>query len=150
VSPDQLQITPGIARTAADLRVTIGRLSRRLRARGVAGDLTMPEALVLARLERGGPATPGALAKAERVQPQSMGTTLAGLAERGLVSRSQDQEDRRRVVISLTEAGRQLIYGVQRAREEVLCRAMTEALTTAEREQVAEVLPLLERLASLL
>jgi DNA-binding MarR family transcriptional regulator len=150
VSPDQLQITPGIARTAADLRVTIGRLSRRLRARGVAGDLTMPEALVLARLERGGPATPGALAKAERVQPQSMGATLAGLAERGLVSRSQDQEDRRRVVISLTEAGRQLIYGVQRAREEVLCRAMTEALTTAEREQVADVLPLLERLASLL
>jgi DNA-binding MarR family transcriptional regulator len=150
VPPDQLQITPDIARTAADLRVTIGRLSRRLRARGVAGDLTMPEALVLARLERGGPATPGALAKSERVQPQSMGTTLAGLAERGLVSRSQDQEDRRRVVISLTEAGRQLIYGVQRAREEVLCRAMTEALTTAEREQVADVLPLLERLASLL
>jgi hypothetical protein len=90
VSTPQLQITPEIVRTAADLRVLIGRLSRRLKARGVAGDLTMPEAMVLARLERGGPATPGALAKAERVQPQSMGATLAGLAERGLVSRSHD------------------------------------------------------------
>ena len=150
MSTPQLQITPEIVRTAADLRVLIGRLSRRLKARGVAGDLTMPEAMVLARLERGGPATPGALAKAERVQPQSMGATLAGLAERGLVSRSHDPDDRRRVVMSLTEAGRQVVYGVRRDREEVLSRAITEGLTPAERDQLARALPLLEKLAGLL
>jgi len=148
VSTPQLQITPEIARKAADLRVLIGQLSRRLKARGVAGDLTMPEAMVLARLERGGPATPGSLAKAERVQPQSMGATLAGLAERGLVSRSQDPDDRRRVVMSLTDAGRQVVYGARRDREEVLSRAITETLTPAELDQLTGALPLLEKLAS--
>ena len=148
MSTPQLQITPEIARTAADLRVLIGWLSRRLKARGGAGALTMPEVLVLARLERGGPSTPGALAKAERVQPQSMGATLAGLAERGLVSRGDDPDDRRRVVMSVTEAGRQVVHGVRRDREEVLSRAMAEALTPAEMDQLSEALPLLEKLAS--
>lgn len=150
MSTPQLQITPEAARSAAELRVLIGRLARRLRARGTAGDLTMPESLVLARLERGGPATPGALAKAERVQPQSMGATLAGLAERGLVSRSHDPDDRRRVVMSITEEGRQLVYGVRRDREEVLSRAITEALSPAELEQLTATLPLLDKLASVL
>lgn len=145
-----MQITPEAARTAAELRVLTGRLARRLRARGVAGDLTMPESLVLARLERGGPATPGALAKAEGVQPQSMGATLAGLAGRGLVSRSHDPDDRRRVVMSITEAGRQLVYGARRDREGVLSRAITEALTPAELEQLTAALPLLDKLASAL
>jgi DNA-binding MarR family transcriptional regulator len=148
VSTPQLQITPEIARTAAVLRVRIGRLSRRLKARSGAGDLTMPEVLVLARLERCGPASPGELARAEQVQPQSMGATLAGLAEHALVSRSHDPDDRRRVVISLTEAGRQVVYGVRRDREEVLSRAIAEALSPAEREQLNAVLPLLEKLAS--
>ena len=150
MSSPQLQITPEIARTAADLRVLIGRLSRRLKARGTAGDLTMPGAMVLARLERGGPATPGALARAERVQPQSMGATLAGLVERGLVSRSHDPDDRRRVVMSITEAGRQVVYGVRRDREEVLSRAIAEVLTTGELEQLTRAMPLLEKLASML
>lgn len=146
----QLQITPEIARTAADLRVTIGRLSRRLKARSGADDLTMPESLVLARLERGGPATPGELAKAEQVQPQSMGATLAGLAGRGLVSRSHDPGDRRRVVMSITDAGRQVVYGVRRDREEVLGRAIVEGLTRGELEQLTAAVPLLEKLAGLL
>ena len=84
------------------------------------------------------------------MQPQSMGATLAGLAERGLVSRSHDPDDRRRVVMSLTEAGRQVVYGVRRDREEVLSRAITEGLTPAERDQLARALPLLEKLAGLL
>jgi DNA-binding MarR family transcriptional regulator len=149
VSTDQLELTPQVARTAAELRVFIGRLARRLRAQGVAGDLTMPEATVLARLDRDGPGTPGALAKTEKVQPQTMGATLAGLAERGLVSRAHDPDDRRRVVTSITEAGREVIYGVRRDREEVLCRAITEGLTPAELEQLTAALPLLEKLAGL-
>lgn len=149
MSTQQLALTPQVARTAADLRVFIGRLTRRLRANSVAGDLTMPETTVLARLDREGPASPGALAKAERVQPQSMGATLSGLAERGLVSRTHDPDDRRRVVMSITQAGREVIYGVRRDREEVLCRAITEGLTPAELEQLKAALPLLDKLAGL-
>jgi DNA-binding MarR family transcriptional regulator len=148
VSTPQLQITPEIARTAAELRVLIGQFSRRLKARSAPGDLTMPEVLVLARLERCGPATPGELAKAERVQPQSMGATLAGLAEHGLVSRSHDPDDRRRVVMSVTDAGRQVVHGFRRDREEVLSRTITEVLSPAEREQLTAILPILEKLAN--
>ena len=63
--------------TGCDLRVVLGRIVRRLRQAHAAGDLTLSEISVLSRLDRDGPATPGALADAERVRPQAMGATLA-------------------------------------------------------------------------
>ena len=51
---------------AAALRVSIGLLVRRLRQIPVEGDLTLSETSALARLDRGGPTTPGALAKRSR------------------------------------------------------------------------------------
>ena len=54
---------------AAALRVSIGLLLRRLRQVRPDDELTLPESSALARLDRGGPATPGALAKAGADQP---------------------------------------------------------------------------------
>ncbi len=70
---------PDVGQVAAALRVSVGLLLRRLRQVRVEGELSLPESSALARLDRGGPATPSALAKLEQISPQSMGATLAAL-----------------------------------------------------------------------
>jgi DNA-binding MarR family transcriptional regulator len=135
------------AKVALDLRLAVGLLRRRLRQTPVEGDLTLPETAALARLDRGGPSTASALAREEQISPQSMGTTLAGLERRGLLSRAADPEDGRRVVLSLSDAGRQALRGRRAARTEQLARALAENFTEAELEQLEAAAPLLERLA---
>ena len=134
---------------AAALRVSIGLLRRRLRQVQPHGaELTWPETSALARLDRGGPATPGALAKLEQISPQSMGATIAGLEARGLVERRPDPRDGRRAVMSLTEAGRQVLRDKRTARTEQLAQALSTGFSGAELSQLMAAAPLLERLAA--
>jgi len=132
---------------AAALRVSVGMLLRRLRQVRPDDELTLPESSALARLDRTGPATPGALAKVEQISPQSMGATLAGLETRGLVARRPDPADGRRVVLSVTEAGLQLLRDKRGARTGQLAQALSAGFTAAELRQLAAAAPLLERLA---
>jgi DNA-binding MarR family transcriptional regulator len=138
---------PQPAKVALDLRLAVGLLRRRLRQTPVEDDLTLPETAALARLDRGGPSTASALSREEQISPQSMGTTLAGLEERGLVARAADPEDGRRVVLSLSDTGREALRDRRAARTEQLARALAENFTEAELEQLEAAAPLLERLA---
>jgi len=138
---------PDVHEVAAVLRVSIGLLLRRLRQVQPEGELSLPESSALARLDRGGPATPGALAKLEQISPQSMGATLGGLEARGLIVRRADPADGRRVVLSLTEAGHEVLRNKRGARTEQLARALSAGFTPAELGHLMAAAPLLERLA---
>ncbi|MFD4876631.1 MarR family winged helix-turn-helix transcriptional regulator [Streptomyces sp. NPDC058420] len=108
----------------------------------------MPERSALAWLDRGGPAASSAMAREAQITAQAMGATLNGLRNRGLVERRPDPEDGRRVVLTVTDAGRQALKDKRNARAELFARALTSgAFTQAEVEQLAAVAPLLERLA---
>ncbi|MEU2714387.1 MarR family transcriptional regulator [Streptomyces sp. NPDC007205] len=130
---------------AAALRLAMGRIVRRLRQAHEVGDVTLSEVSVLARLARSGPDSPGSLAESERVRPQAMASTLAGLEQRGLVSRSPDTADGRRAIVSVTDDGRTMLE--QRRSESVgrLAHALEE-FTPQERQALHDVLPLLDRL----
>src|SRR4051812_48702683 len=117
---------------ASALLVSIGLLRRRLRQTPVAGELTLPETSALARLDRTGPTTASALARIEQISPQSMGVTLGGLESRGLIDRSPDPEDGRRVVLSVTEAGREVLSDKRTARIEQISQALSSGFTPAE------------------
>jgi len=132
---------------AVALRVSMGLLLRRLRQVGVPGELTVPETSALARLDRNGPATSSELARVEQISPQSMGATLSALEARGLVMRDPDARDGRRIVLSVTEAGRQLLRDKRDARTEHLARALAAGFTREELAQLMAAAPLLERLA---
>jgi len=132
---------------AAALRVSIGLLVRRMRQIPVEGELTLSETSALARLDRGGPTTPGALAKQEQISPQSMGATLAALQARGLIERAPDPDDGRRAVMSITDAGLALLRSRRNAKVQQLARALSADFTADELDQLAAVAPLLERLA---
>lgn len=136
-------------RLAADLRVAVGRLARRLRQEHQADDLSFPEVSVLSRLDREGPATPGRLAAAERVKPQAMAVTVAKLQAGSLVARAADADDARRSLLSITPSGLAVLLELRRARNAVLARGLAD-FDAAELERLRDALPLLERLASAL
>ncbi|MFF4160467.1 MarR family winged helix-turn-helix transcriptional regulator [Streptomyces sp. NPDC001678] len=136
-----------LVEAAARLRVLTGQLMRRLRTASEGTDVTLSQASALSRLDREGPATTVALARAERVRPQSMGATLAALEEAGLVERSPHPSDRRQAIMSLTEQGRLRLAEVRREREGWIAGALAERLDEREQAVVVEALGLLARLA---
>jgi len=131
---------------AAALQVSIGFFVRRVRQSPLQDELSVPEMSALSRLDRGGPATPGALAQAEQITPQGMGATLSTLARRGLVERSPDAQDGRRIFMSLTEAGRQAVHSKRSARTRQLGQALSEGFTSEELKVLAAAASLIERL----
>lgn len=130
------------------LRGSMGLLLRRARQTHLMnGELTWAENSALRRLAEDGPATSAELARVEQIRPQSMGQTLAGLADRGLVARDADPHDGRRVLFSLTEAGRQKRLAARDARAEQLGAILAAEFTDAELRQLVAIAPLVERLA---
>ncbi|HWG00317.1 MAG TPA: MarR family transcriptional regulator [Trebonia sp.] len=146
-SPTRTTVPDELLEVAATLRMSVGMLMRRLRQAMPEGELPVPEMSALSRLDRGGPASSSELARYERISPQSMGATIAALEQRGMVARTRDPEDGRRIVLSITETGRQVVHDRRSARTEQIARALDGGFTPAELGQLLAVAPLLERLA---
>ncbi|MDF2258151.1 MarR family winged helix-turn-helix transcriptional regulator [Streptantibioticus ferralitis] len=135
------------ADTATELSVTVGQLMRRLRAESPEGALTPTQRSVMGRLDRDGPATTAALARAEHVRPQSMRLTLGALEEQGMVTRAPHPTDGRQVVFSLTPDGRNGVTSVRHAKQTWLAEAIANALDPREQRTLTEAVALLKRLA---
>lgn len=137
---------PDLERALPELTQAIGLLVRRVRAAAGAGELSLSESAVLGRLARGGPATTAELARAEAVKPQSMGTTLAALAARGLVERTPDPADGRRIFIRLTAQGAATRQRIREAKHSWLAQAVAE-LEPREQDLLFAAGEILKRLA---
>jgi DNA-binding MarR family transcriptional regulator len=132
---------------AGELRIAIGRASRRIRAeRGEAG-LTDPQFTVLAWLTKEGPLTPGQLAERERIQPPSMTRTVNGLVELGLVAKTEHPTDGRQVVVSLTDSGVAEVDETRRRRDAWLADRLRH-MTPDERALLVDAAELLRRIAA--
>ncbi len=140
------QVRESSVLAARDLRVVVSRLRRRLREVATADDLTPSQTAVLLRLAKDGPASTSQLAGAERVRPQSMAATVAGLDRHGLIDRTPDPHDGRRQLITLTALGRRRAESDRKVREEWLVRAMQDRYTERERQVINDALALLGRL----
>jgi DNA-binding MarR family transcriptional regulator len=129
---------------AHELRETLGRLVRRLRAeRGPV--LALGPHSVLSRIDRDGPASISELAAAECMRPQSMAQTVHELEAAGLVVRRPDPVDRRRAFVELTGAGAEKLRETRAAREDWLAETLDRRLDPDERETLRQGLALLER-----
>ncbi|MFJ2709404.1 MarR family winged helix-turn-helix transcriptional regulator [Pseudomonas sp. NPDC087346] len=135
------------AALAADLRISLGKLIRRLREQTHPNDFTSAQKSVLLRLDRDGPCTVSALARAESVRPQSMRVTVAGLEAMQAVSGKPDPGDGRQTLIELTPGLRKHLNASRAAKDDWLLRALQEQLSPQEQDQLAAAIKLLERLA---
>ena len=136
---------------ATAMRISISRLARRLRVErlGLGGTETVLSDIqlaALAALARHDSMTPGELAEHEKVQPPSMTRVIAVLEERGLVRREPHATDRRQVVLTVTDDGRDLVQRVRRRREAWLAQRLQE-LTPEEREVLRAAAPILEKIS---
>ena len=132
---------------ASELRVTLGRTTRRLKGeRGDAG-LSDPQFNVLAILLREGPMTPGRLAEHERIAAPAMTRTVNCLVDRGLVRKDEHPTDGRQVVVSLTPQGEGEVTETRRRRDAWLS-ARLAGLTAAERATLVAASELLRRIAA--
>ena len=132
------------AEIAARLRLAVTRLARKLRQQ-VAGPVTPSQVSALATVERLGSPTLGEVAASEQVQPPSMTKMVVGLEAAGLVTRREDDSDRRVVRVTLTPEGRRTVQRSRSLRTAYLVRQL-QRLSVRERASLENALGLLERL----
>lgn len=130
-----------ISEQASHVRLAVTRLARRLRQEAHS-ELTPSLMAALATIGNHGPITPSELAERERVQRPNATKIVARLEAAGLVERIEAPADKRSSLISLNAEGAQLLHAIRSKKDAYLAQRL-EALSAAEREQLAE---LLERL----
>jgi DNA-binding MarR family transcriptional regulator len=119
---------------ASDLRTVVTRLIKKLRKETVTGQqLSLTERTTLAKLINGG-MLPSELAASEKITNQSMSQILNHLLERGLIERTASETDKRKVIISLTGVGRQMIQQVTSEKNQWLSEAIRQSCTDEEQE----------------
>ena len=132
---------------ASALRLSVMRLSRRLRSERPDRDLTLSQLSALATLGRHGSLTPGELAAHEQVRPPSMTRLVASLEALGLVARRPHPTDGRQVLLAVTGEATGLLREDRRRRDAWLAQRLRE-LSPDDRALLREVAPLLQRLAT--
>jgi DNA-binding MarR family transcriptional regulator len=136
--------TPIIDVLPSQLRLTVMRLSRRLRQEAGA-DITLSQLSALSTVERRGPVSLKELADVERITPPSMTRISTCLEERGLVMRTVDAADRRVARLAITDSGLELLAKT-RSRRDAYLAARLQALAPHELATLTDALPILERL----
>lgn len=136
--------------TAIAVRVAVGMVNRQARNTFTDGELTSPELGVISQIDRSGPTAVADLARLHQITPQAMGATVASLEKQGLVVRSPDPDDRRRSLLTLSDAGRDALHSGRDAIHDRMAVALGASFTDEEVATLAAAAPLLERLAGLL
>ncbi|MFH9860358.1 MarR family winged helix-turn-helix transcriptional regulator [Streptomyces sp. NPDC017202] len=128
---------------AEELRLTIGQLVRTVRT---ADRMPPGEAAVLGYLDRNGPLTTADVAQQRGVSHQSAAKAVKELLGRGLVHAESHPSDKRKFLLHITPAGSDRLNEERRRRADWLGAAITEVLSSDERETLAAAVPLLARL----
>ena len=111
------------------------------------GGLSLVAASTLATLERHGPSRVTELAEAQSVTQPAMTGLVGRLTAQGLAERSVDPDDRRGVLVALTDPGRALLAARRRERADALAELLDD-LDAADRTALAAALPALTRLVT--
>ena len=134
-----------ISTLAGELRLACMRISRRVRFEST--HVVAPHQFsVLCRLEEA-PRTPSELADIEKVSGPSMTRTVAALVERALVERTDDPDDRRQVILSLSGDAISLLKDIRRKRDAWMSVRVSH-LTPEEQDVLRRASAILTRVAN--
>jgi DNA-binding MarR family transcriptional regulator len=132
-------------RPGTELAVVLEQLVRLVRQLATAGDLSMAAASTLARLASGGPQRLTELANAEGVSQPGMTQLITRLQREGLVRRTASSDDRRGVLVEVTDGGLE-IFARRRAERTEALRQMLGRLSRPDQDAINSALPALARL----
>ncbi|MEW2624153.1 MarR family transcriptional regulator [Streptomyces sp. NPDC048106] len=138
--------SPSAVEASREVRAVISRLRRRILKASESEDMTFGQASVLTRLADKGGVTASELATDEGVRHQSMTAMVAALAALGLVERTPDPDDGRRLLIELTAEGRRRVEKGRQVRTEWLAARLQDRCTEEERRNVIAAMAVLKRL----
>ncbi|MEV0063408.1 MarR family transcriptional regulator [Nocardia sp. NPDC050718] len=130
--------------TARELGEALHPIARRLLA---GRSISVGKLGVLTYLAKHGRATATTLAAEQTVSPQAIATAVRELEVLGLVTRTPDEDDRRKVWIEPTAAGRARLTEERAVGLDWLAGAIAERLTPEERASLDAALPALRILA---
>lgn len=131
---------------ASDLRMATFRLARRLRAQRAVDSMSDAQFAVLACLHVHGRHTPGELAERERVTAPSMNRTVNCLEESGYLTRTPDENDRRKVNLALTPAGTTVVTETVRRRDAWLEGVLAD-MSASQRRALAAASVIMQEIA---
>lgn len=136
-----------VGELGAELRAVVSALNRRYRSQRPVGELGDAALGVLIQLQKAGPQTLTQLCERAGVSLGSMSQSIRRLEQLGYVDRSKDPTDGRRVLLSATECGTAVALEV-RTRVAGWLDDQLAALSPEERDRLASVLPILNKLAA--
>ncbi len=132
---------------ASSFRTVISRLVKKLRSKPSAGDkLSLTERSVLSLLDEHKELLPGELAGMEKITSQSMSGILNNLFGLGYIHRKISPDDKRKILISLTKEGQNILYKRRHERDEWLSQAISKTFTAREQEALRKMIEPLTRL----
>lgn len=126
------------------LRPVLLRIARELRREIHSLGVTGGQVSLLIQIKRTPGITASALAERERISAPGMSGHIARLEAAKLIERTR-AADRRRIGLTLTEAGDKVLTTVRKRRTAWLAEHL-KGLTDEERETIEAALPALERL----
>jgi DNA-binding MarR family transcriptional regulator len=124
------------------------RLNRRLRAAGSHSTLSAGKLSALGFLYSHPLCSPGELAVAERLQPQSLTRLLSELERDGYITRVKSSEDRRQSLLEMTQEGKRVFVRDMRERDRWLMHTLSY-LSDTEQQVVQIAARIMNRLADL-
>jgi DNA-binding MarR family transcriptional regulator len=147
---DSLESDRDTATAAVRLAVAANRFRARLREEAglTSTGLSSSQVGLLHRLFDEGPATAASLAAAEHVSQQAVAQSLVGMRDAGYVEGKPDPTDGRKVLVSVTDSGRQLFESILASRDTWLTRAIDATVAASERAALNTTIEMLERLAA--
>jgi DNA-binding MarR family transcriptional regulator len=83
---------------------------------------------------------PSELASMEKITSQSMSQILNHLLELGYITRTASKTDKRKVIISLTKEGENVLLQVRNERDEWLIKAIEHTCSQEEQELLKKVI----------
>ena len=132
---------------AAGLRSVIHRLVKVLRRQTHNQEmLSLTERSSLGLLYQHGELLPSELAQMEKVTTQSMSQVINHLFKSGFIIKTPSGEDKRKVKLSLTPAGKHYIEQLRQEKQEWLAHMLHEKITATEKETLAAAIALLSKL----
>jgi DNA-binding MarR family transcriptional regulator len=134
---------------ASDLRTVITRLSKKLRKKSVSAEnLSLTERSTIGLIDQYKTVLASELAAMEKITTQSMSQILNHLAELDCITRTVSDTDKRKVLISLSPTGKQILEKARTEKDEWLNKVLTEHFTDEERALLSKVITPLTRLVN--